>query len=230
MKHITFYFDPISPFAWLAFRRLPEVLMGDDTAPGVSYTVDYKPVLFAALLKHHGQLGPAEISSKREWTYRHVQWLGHSLGVPLTMPAAHPFNPLPLLRLALACATPDAPGQTNRYVTELVLRHVWEGGGDATSTDRLAALQDTLAQHMALRGSELVDPNGDAVKHQLRASTEEALAAGVFGVPTCVVDGKLFWGLDGLPMLRAYLQGDAWFEGEGWHGVAGVQVGVSRKA
>ena len=97
MKHITFYFDPISPFAWLAFQRLPEVLMGDDIAPGVSYTVDYKPVLFAALLKHHGQLGPAEIPSKRDWTYRHVQWLGHSLGVPLVMRVAHPFNPLPLL-------------------------------------------------------------------------------------------------------------------------------------
>jgi 2-hydroxychromene-2-carboxylate isomerase len=143
-------------------------------APGVSYTVDYKPVLFAALLKHHGQLGPAEIPSKREWTYRHVQWLGHSLGVPLAMPAAHPFNPLPLLRLALACARSEAPGQCNRYVAELVLRHVWEGGGDATSPDRLAALQDTLAQHMALRGSEMADPNGEAVKHQLRANTEEA--------------------------------------------------------
>jgi 2-hydroxychromene-2-carboxylate isomerase len=183
MKHITFYFDPISPFAWLAFQRLPEVLMGDDSAPGVSYTVDYKPVLFAALLKHHGQLGPAEIPSKREWTYRHVQWLGHSLGVPLAMPAAHPFNPLPLLRLALACARSEAPGQCNRYVAELVLRHVWEGGGDATSPDRLAALQDTLAQHMALRGSELADPNGDAVKHQLRANTEEAWPPGPSACP-----------------------------------------------
>lgn len=230
MKHITFYFDPISPFAWLAFQRLPEALMGGDNGPGFSYDVACKPVLFAALLKHHGQLGPAEIPAKRDWTYRHVQWLGHSLGVPLAMPAAHPFNPLPLLRLALACATPDAPGQTNRYVTEQVLRHVWEGGTDAVSPERLATLHATLVSHMAARGSELADPNGEAVKQQLRANTEEALAAGAFGVPTCVVDGKLFWGLDGLPMLRAYLQGDAWFQGDGWNGVANVQVGVSRKA
>lgn len=229
MKDIAFYFDPISPFAWLAFQRLPEVLMGDDSGPGMSYSVAYKPVLFAALLKHHGQLGPAEIPSKRDWTYRHVQWLGHSLGVPLAMPAAHPFNPLPLLRLALACARPEAAGQCNRYVAEQVLRHVWADGSDATSPDRLAALHATLDQHMALRGGELADPNGKAVKHQLRANTEEALAAGVFGVPTCVVDGKLFWGLDGLPMLRAYLQGDAWFDGDGWHAVAGVQVGVRRQ-
>ena len=230
MKHITFYFDPISPFAWLAFQRLPQVLMGDDTAPGLSYQVAYKPVLFAALLKHHGQLGPAEIPHKRDWTYRHVQWLGHSLGVPLAMPAAHPFNPLPLLRLALACATPDAPGQTNRYVTERVLRHVWEGGAEAVAPKRLATLQATLASDMAQRGRELADPASDAIKQQLRANTDEALAAGAFGVPTCVVDGKLFWGLDGLPMLQAYLTGDAWFDGKGWNGVADVPVGTRRSS
>lgn len=228
MKTITFYFDPISPFVWLAFQRLPEVLMGDATSPGVSYRVGYKPVLFAALLKHHGQLGPAEIPAKRDWTYRHVQWLGHSLGVPLAMPAAHPFNPLPLLRLALACSTPDAPGQVNRYVAELVLRHVWEGGADAVAPERVAALHATLADHMAQRGRELADPNADAVKQQLRANTEEALAAGAFGVPSFVVDDKLFWGLDGLPMLKACLQGDAWFDGPGWDSAASVQVGVRR--
>lgn len=229
MKHITFYFDPISPFAWLAFQRLPALLAGHEDAPGVSYQVAYKPVLFAALLKHHGQLGPAEIPHKRDWTYRHVRWLGHSLGVPLAMPAAHPFNPLPLLRLALACAAPCAPGQTNRCVSEQVLRHVWEGGADAVAPERLAALQTTLGQHMAQRGRVLADPNSEAVKHQLRTNTDEAIAAGAFGVPTCVVDGKLFWGLDGLPLLRAYLQGNAWFDGPGWNAVADVPVGISRR-
>ncbi|MGB4059689.1 MAG: 2-hydroxychromene-2-carboxylate isomerase [Burkholderiaceae bacterium] len=228
MKTVTFYYDPISPFAWLAFQRLPEALMGDSTTPDMGHRVAYKPVLFAALLRHHGQLGPAEIPAKRDWTYRHVQWLGHSLGVPLAMPAAHPFNPLPLLRLALACTTPEAPGETNRYTTEQVLRHVWEGGGDPQAPERLAVLQATLAQHMAQRGRPLADPGSEAVKQQLRANTEEAIAAGAFGVPSFVVDGKLFWGLDGLPLLRACLQGDAWFDGPGWHGVADVKVGVSR--
>jgi 2-hydroxychromene-2-carboxylate isomerase len=230
MKHLTFWFDPISPFAWLAFKRLPEALMGSDDVPGTSYTVSYRPVLFAALLRHHGQLGPAEIPAKRDWTYRHVQWLGHSLGVPLDMPAAHPFNPLPLLRLALACARPAAPGACNRFVAEQVMRHVWEGGADAVSAERLTALQGTLAEHMALRGEELADPNGDDVKARLRTNTEEALAAGVFGVPTCEVDGKLFWGLDSLPMLRDYLQGDAWFRGDAWDRAAAVPVGIRRPA
>jgi 2-hydroxychromene-2-carboxylate isomerase len=229
MKTITFYYDPISPFVWLAFQRLPAILMADDTHPGISHRVAYKPILFAALLKHHGQLGPAEIPVKRDWTYRHVQWLGHSMGIPLSLPAAHPFNPLPLLRLALACAAPDAPGETNRFTTEQVLRHVWEGGADAVAPERLAALEASLQSHMAQRGHGWVDPNGDAVKQQLRANTEEALAAGVFGVPTLVADNKLFWGVDSLPMLRACLGEDPWFDGPGWHGVANVAVGISRK-
>jgi 2-hydroxychromene-2-carboxylate isomerase len=68
VKHITFYLDFISPYAHLAFEALPLRLMGH------SYSVTYKPILLAALLKHHGQLGPAEIAGKREWTYRQVLW------------------------------------------------------------------------------------------------------------------------------------------------------------
>jgi 2-hydroxychromene-2-carboxylate isomerase len=92
--------------------NLPEALQG------LSYSVDYRPVLFAGLLKHHGQLGPAEIAGKRDWTYRQVLWLAHSHGVPLQMPAAHPFNPL-------ACCAWHWPaamhrGRVNRYVCETV--------------------------------------------------------------------------------------------------------------
>lgn len=88
MKHITFYLDFISPYAYLAFEQLPKAL------EGVSYSVRYRPVLFAGMLKHHGQLGPAEIAPKRDWTYRQVLWLAHNQGLELQMPASHPFNPL----------------------------------------------------------------------------------------------------------------------------------------
>ena len=212
MKRITFYLDFISPYAWLAFEELPQALMG------LSYCVTYKPLLFAALLKHHGQLGPAEIPAKRDWTYRQVQWLAHSLGRTLDMPAAHPFNPLGLLRLAIAT---DPNGQPNRYVCETVFRHVWVGGQDAGDATRLTALTQTLAP--------LRDPADASVKAQLRAHAEEAIAKGVFGVPSFEVDGRVFWGLDGLPILRAYLQGDAWFDGPAWDGATTVPVGTARQ-
>ncbi len=221
MKDIVFYYDPISPFAHLAFERLPEQLMGH------SVQVRYKPILFAALLKAHGQLGPAEIPSKRDWTYRHVSWLGHHHGVPLEMPAAHPFNPLPLLRLGLCCATDDAPGETSRYVTEQLLRHVWNGGLDATDPARLAALQALLQDHMAQREKPWNAPDSEVVKQRLRANTDEALALGLFGVPAMVLGGRVFWGFDALPMLRSALDGDAWFDAQ-WDAAAQRPAAVSR--
>ena len=210
MKHVTFYLDFISPFAWLAFEQLPVALKG------VSYSVIHKPVLFGAILKHHGQLGPAEIAPKRDWTYRHVLWLAHSLGVPLQMPASHPFNPLGLLRLAIAC---DVGGTPNRYVCETLFRHVWCGGAEASDVVRLQTVTEQLAPKRA--------SNSDEVKALLKANTDEAIERGVFGVPTFEVDGKLFWGVDALPMLRAYLLGDVWFEGA-WDSVASVAAGVRR--
>ena len=210
MKHITFYLDFISPYAYLAFEQLPVALKG------VSYSVRYKPVLFAGMLKHHGQLGPAEIRPKRDWTYRQVLWLAHSLGIALQMPASHPFNPLALLRLAVAS---DAEGTPNRYVCETLLRHVWCGGADATEAQRLQAVTQELDPQRAV--------NSDEVKAQLKANTDEAIELGVFGVPTFEVDGKLFWGLDALPMLRAYVSGDPWFEGS-WNSVASVAQGIRR--
>lgn len=221
LRDITFFYDPISPYACLAFERLPEVLMGH------SVLVRYRPVLFAALLKAHGQLGPAEIPAKRDWTYRQVSWLGHHHGVPLELPAAHPFNPLPLLRLGLACANEDAPGETSRYVTEQLFRHVWRGGLDAADPQRLATLQTLLQDHMAQRGKPWHAPDGDVVKQRLRTNTDEALALGLFGVPAMVVDGRVFWGQDALPMLRAYLDGDPWFEGH-WEAAALRPEGVRR--
>ena len=212
MKHITFYLDFISPYAWLAFEELPQALLG------LSYSVTYKPLLFGALLKHHGQLGPAEIVAKRDWTYRHVQWLAHSRGRQLDMPAAHPFNPLGLLRLALAT---DPVGHPNRFVCETLFRHVWVGGNDASDPLRLAEVTRELDPQR--------DPADETVKAQLRAHAEEAIGLGVFGVPALEVDGKVFWGLDGLPMLQAYLQGDAWFDGPCWDQASVLPVGVVRQ-
>jgi len=211
MKQIDFYLDFISPYAYLAFEQLPVALMG------LSYSVTYKPVLFGAMLQHHGQLGPAEIKPKRDWTYRHVAWLAQRHGIELQLPAAHPFNPLALLRLAVAS---NAQGTPNRFVTETILHHVWHGGADAADPQRL----QSLTAHLALQR----DANGDEVKAQLRVHTESALALGLFGVPTLVVDGKSFWGFDALPMLRDCLDGDAWFAGPAWDGAAALPVGVRR--
>jgi 2-hydroxychromene-2-carboxylate isomerase len=208
MKRITFWFDVVSPFAYLAFERLPQVL------EGVSHEVEYRPVLFAGLLGHWGQKGPAEIEPKRAWTFRHVNWLAAEHGIALQTPAIHPFNPLPLLRLALACGP-------NRRVVEALFHHVWRGAGaDAADPVRLAALAASLAPAL--------DPAGDEVKQGLRAATDEAVARGIFGVPSFECDGRVFWGLDALPMLRAALLGEPWFRGPAWDEAGAPRPGVKR--
>ena len=210
MKQITFYLDFISPYAYLAFERLPQVLQGQ------SYSIDYKPLLFAGLLKHHGQLGPAEIPSKRDWTYRQVLWLAHTHGIDLQMPASHPFNPLPLLRLALACGN---QGTCSRYVAETILHHVWRGGGEAGDPARLQALAASLTPAR--------DPASADVKAELKGNADEAIALGLFGVPSLVVDGKVFWGFDSLPMLRESLDGGGWFLSGAWD-TAAQRPGLQR--
>ena len=211
MKEITFYLDFVSPYAWLAFEQLPQRL------EGLSYRLSYRPVLLGALLKAHGNPGPAGIAPKRDWTYRHVTWLGHQLGLGLQMPVRHPFHPLPLLRLALECSD---DGLINRFVAGTILRHVWQGGADALAPARLDALRAELAEQ--LRQDEAAP---ERAKQLLRGNTDLAAQRGVFGVPMFEVDGHLFWGLDSLPMLRAYLDGDGWFE-QHWAAAASVPQGL----
>ena len=212
MKQITFHFDVISPYAYLAFEQLPKAL------EGLSYGVTYRPVLFGAVLQQFGQLGPAEIAPKRIWTYRQISWLAKSQGTPLQMPASHPFNPLGLLRLGVACGH---RGANNRYVTETLFRHVWQGGLEASDPQRLQTLAEQLKPSRALDDA--------AVKAELKANTDAAIARGIFGVPTFEVDGHLFWGLDALPMLRAYLAGDDWFSSSEWLQAGDLPTGAVRK-
>ena len=208
MKRIEFFLDFVSPFAYLAFERLPQALQG------CSYAVDYRPVLFAAMLQHHAHKGPAEIEPKRAWTFRHVHWLAQHHGVPMDTPLQHPFNPLPLLRLAIACGP-------NRRVAEALFRHVWRGGADALDPQRLATLQADLAPAR--------DPASPEVKAELKAATDQAIAQGVFGVPSFGLDGRVFWGLDALDMLAAAVRDDAWFSGPAWDREGAPRQGVVRR-
>ena len=220
MREIHFYFDVISPYAWLAFKALPATL------EGIEHRVHYHPVVFGAMLKHHGQLGPAELPGKRDWTYRQVLWLAKQQGTELQMPASHPFNSLALQRMA-AATSPD--GKPSRDVVEAIFKHVWCSGLEAADEARIAELQKHLTQlvQFAEPGFQ-IDIQSPEVKQQLLQQTQAAIDLGLFGVPSMVVDGQVFWGQDALPMLRAYLEGDAWFQSSDWLDVGKLPVGIKR--
>ena len=180
---LEWYFDFISPFAYLQWRRLrrdhPEVALNP------------KPLLFAAILNHVGQLGPAEIPQKRRHTYRIVLWQARAAGIPLHFPPAHPFNPLPALRLCLAA--PD-----RMQAIDAIFAHIWEHGRLADSVEALA----DVAASLGIDDTAAIAR--DEVKRELLANGEEAMALGVFGVPTLRVRDELFWGNDATELALAF--------------------------
>ena len=183
---VSWLFDVISPFSYLAFPRLEELPAGIE--------LQMVPVLLAALLDHFGQRGPAEIPSKRRFTYRFVLWRARRLGLPLRMPPAHPFNPLAALRLIIAAGS-------NRDAAGTVLRAVFGEGRDVSDPAVIAELATQLG--VADAPAALADP---AIKQRLRDNTQWALSRGVFGVPTLMIADELFWGHDAIDMALDYLK------------------------
>ena len=205
---ISWVFDVISPFAYLGLKQLSQLPQ--------SVTIDYVPVLFAALLNQHGQLGPAEIPAKRRFTYRFVLWRARQLGIPMRMPPSHPFNPIAALRLIVAC-------NSERRAVEHVFDAVFARGLDVSDSNIIAQLAADLgiADAPAALGSS-------DVKQRLRANTDWALAQGVFGVPTIVAGSELFWGQDAFEMARDYLRDPAWFAGPEMQAMDALPVGAKR--
>jgi len=207
MRALTLYFDFVSPYSYIAFKRLRE-LPGD-------VAVELKPVLFAGLLNHFGQKGPAEIAEKRRWTYRWCTWWAKSLGIPFRFPASHPFNPLHHLRLALAAGP-------SREIVGTIFEAIWTTGAEVSDPAAFKA----LAKALAVDEATLASPE---VKDALRKNTEDAAARGVFGVPTYDVDGELFWGADAIGFVNAFLADPAALRNEEIRRADGLPVGAARK-
>jgi 2-hydroxychromene-2-carboxylate isomerase len=183
MRDVTWYFDFISPYAYLGFHTL-ERLPADTS-------LRYQPVLFAGLLNHWGQKGPAEIPPKRVWTYRSCIWWAKQNNVPFRMPAAHPFNSLPFLRLSIAAGN-------SADAIRAIFTALWTTRADPADSVIIETLAETLGVHRE-------HFTNFSVKNALRECTEQATRKGVFGVPTFGIDEQLFWGSDAVDFAAAYL-------------------------
>ncbi len=208
MPRADWYFDFISPFAYLQSERLASL--------GPRISLRYRPVLFAGLLGANAHKGPAEIPAKRTFTYRFVLWQAKKLGIPLKFPPEHPFNPLPLLRLALACdCAPDA--------VHRIFRFVWRDGRLPDLPIEWAELVSDLGVPAA--HERIADPD---IKAALRANTDEAIARGVFGVPTLAIGDALFWGFDATQMAADYVAAGCRFDDPEYARVDALPAGAQR--
>ncbi|HEY3858620.1 MAG TPA: 2-hydroxychromene-2-carboxylate isomerase [Gammaproteobacteria bacterium] len=205
----SWYFDLISPFSYLhlkQFHRLPADL-----------EIEYVPVLFAGMLKHWENKGPAEIPPKRVYMYRQLTWLAAHLGIPFRIPPAHPFNSLQGLRLLIAA------GPTRQHV-ETAFDMVWKEGGDLQDPKGLEELARRL--HIGDAQAALAD---EQVKTRLKTNTDAAISRGVFGVPSFLLEDALFWGQDSLEMMLDYLKDPGLFATAEMRRVCELPIGTMRR-
>ena len=209
MATLNWYFDFVSPFSYLQTHRFGELPKG--------HRITFVPVLFAGLLKHWENKGPAEVPPKRVFTYRYVHWYAHRHGIDFRMPPAHPFNPLRALRLCIAL-------KASAESVEQIFRFIWGEGRAIEDDSEWSALAARL-------GIDDADARIQApeVKDALRSNTETAAARGVFGVPTFEADGNIFWGMDATDMVIDYLSGNAVFDSAEMQRVSTLPEGVRRR-
>ena len=209
MTKAKWYFDFISPFAYLQFARFPQLPNNLEITP--------VPAVFGAILQHWGQLGPAEIPPKRRFVYRFFQWNADQLGIPFTMPPMHPFNPIPALRLCTAAGA----GIEN---THAVFNLIYGKGIQPDSPEGIRLIGGAL--NIPHPESAMQDP---VVKDTLRANTAQATSDGVFGVPSFVIDGEVFWGGDSTGMMLDFLENPALFEAPEMKRISNMEMGLTRK-
>lgn len=192
MSELTYYFDYLSPYSFFGWQWIGDFCEEHDL------TLRAEPVLLGALLSHWGHKGPAEIPAKREFAFRDCLRVAGEMGLEFRMPKHHPFNPLPSLRVSLR----EVAGDDQHRVIDTLWNAGWQEGADLGSPDVIAS----VLSKAGLDGAALVEKTADpAVKEALKTTTGEAIERGVFGVPTFIVGGELFWGNDQREPLRRWV-------------------------
>lgn len=192
MDTLRFHFDLVSPYAYLAWTQIHAL------AEQGGVTVLPVPVLFGVLLDAHGTRGPAEVPARRAYLIHDVVRIAHRFGVPLVPPPAHPFNPL----LALRLASLPLPADQQRQLIDGLFAAAWANGTGITERETIAA----IAERAGLPSDAPARAEAPETKQRLRAQCDQAIADGVFGVPTMIVRGRMFFGCDSFAHLGYFLE------------------------
>ncbi|MGE3610025.1 MAG: 2-hydroxychromene-2-carboxylate isomerase [Bacteriovoracaceae bacterium] len=199
MKELNFYFDFLSPFSFFAWKRFEHLELSQ------KYKINFRPVALGSLLNHWQIKGPGEITPKREFLLKQCLRYAAKNQIEFTTPKTHPFNSLYALRLSLKSVARDDQ--------EKVIKTLWKAGWinriDMGEPEELLK----VLKEAQLPAEELYEKSfSREAKSELKNNIQEAIGYGVFGVPSFVVDGELFWGNDSVEDLLHFLEGSDYLD------------------
>lgn len=192
MKNIDFYFDFLSPFAYLARHRLSQI------ASQYHCTVTYKPIDLALAKKAIGNVGPTnrEMPIKLRYLGADLNRWAQRYGIPLNPVKNHNSH-----QLNLGTFFAETRGQSAAYV-ELAYRLTWGEGGAPDDESLLRQVATDLKWDPEAFLAFIASPEAE---RRYAQNNQEAISKGVFGVPTMLVDDQMWWGNDRLFFLEEYL-------------------------
>ena len=195
-KTVEFFFDFGSPTTYLAYTQLPRI------ARETGATLMYRPMLLGGVFKATGNASPVTVPAKGRWMGGDIARWAQRWGVPFAFNPHFPINTLTLMRGAVGLQMRQ-PADFERYV-EAVFKAMWVQPRNLGDAGELGAVLTQAGLDAAAFGALVADPE---VKAALVGNTEEAVARGVFGAPTCFVGGEMHFGQDRLDFVREALGG-----------------------
>ena len=192
-RTLEFYFDYGSPYSYLADTQVEAI------AQRAGAMLVRKPMLLGGVFKATGNHSPAELPQKSAWSAFDMPMWAHHYGVPFQR---NPFFPVNTLALMRGAAAAQIDGSFERY-HPAVFKAMWVEGRNLNDMKEVAAVLSAAGLDAAKFGARIQDQD---VKDRLKTTTEEAVARGVFGAPTCFVDKMMFFGNDRLPFVEMALK------------------------
>jgi 2-hydroxychromene-2-carboxylate isomerase len=194
-RTLEFYYDYGSPYSYLADTQVETI------AERAGATLARKPMLLGGVFKATGNASPMTVAQKSTWSaFDMPMWAKH-YGVPFQR---NPFFPVNTLALMRGAAAAQIDGLFERY-HPAIYRAMWVDGRNLNDMAEVAAVLTAAGLDAARFGSRLQDQD---VKDRLKATTDEAVARGVFGAPTSFVGDMMFFGNDRLPFVEMALKGE----------------------
>jgi 2-hydroxychromene-2-carboxylate isomerase len=196
MAHtLEFYFDYGSPYSYLADTQVEAI------AKRTGAVLARRPMLLGGVFKSTGNHSPAELRQKSAWSAFDMPLWARHYGVSFQ---PNPFFPINTLALMRGAAAAQIDGLFERY-HPAIFKAMWVDGRNLNDMKELAAVLTAAGIEAQKFGNRIQEQD---VKDRLKATTDEAVARGVFGAPTSFVDGKMFFGNDRLPFVELALKGN----------------------